>query len=217
MRRACASVTVVDFATYALSQLPPPPARVLEVGCGPDGGIVATLADAGYDTLGVDPRAPDGERFRALPFEELDEEPYDAVLAERVFHHVHPLADAVDKLARMTPLVVLDEFAWDRIDAPTQAWYEAEHRRLAAAGVDLAGPSDLDEWRLRHPGLIPSGVLVDTFRIRFAERRLEPRAYFYRWLGADTEAVEQALVDGGAIRPIGFRWVGVSRRAASPG
>jgi len=172
----------LDFATFALSQLPPQPARVLEVGCGPAGGIVDHLVSRGYDACAVDPRAPAGERFRQLRFEELRDEPFDAVVAERVFHHVHPLGAAVEKLARITKLVVLDEFAWDRIDPPTQDWYEAQHALLRAAGVDPVGPPDLDDWRCRHTGLVPSGDLLAAFRSRFGELLYEPRPYLYRWL-----------------------------------
>jgi 2-polyprenyl-3-methyl-5-hydroxy-6-metoxy-1,4-benzoquinol methylase len=60
---------VSDFATFVLEQLPPPPARVLEVGCGEEGGLVATLAGAGYDVLGVDPHAPDAPGFLRARFQ----------------------------------------------------------------------------------------------------------------------------------------------------
>src|SRR5579859_1971256 len=63
-RRISARLTrVSDFATFVLDQLPPPPRRVLEVGCGSEGGLVDLLADAGYDTLGVDPHAPERPGF----------------------------------------------------------------------------------------------------------------------------------------------------------
>jgi 2-polyprenyl-3-methyl-5-hydroxy-6-metoxy-1,4-benzoquinol methylase len=39
--------------------LPAPPARVLEIGCGPLGGFVPMLRASGYDATGVDPRAPE--------------------------------------------------------------------------------------------------------------------------------------------------------------
>src|SRR5205085_323501 len=52
MRRACARLAVVDFATFALSHLPAPPARVLEVGCGRRGGITPALAAAGREPAG---------------------------------------------------------------------------------------------------------------------------------------------------------------------
>jgi SAM-dependent methyltransferase len=201
----------VDFTEFALSQLPPPPARVLEVGCGPTGGITPALADAGYDVEAIDPRAPSGDRFRRGVLAEIRDERFDAVVAERVFHHVHPLDAAFDQLARMTRLVVLDEFAWNRIDARTTDWYEGQHRVLRAAGREPTGPPDLAEWRAAHAGLIPSEMLLRIARARFSERLYEPRPYFYRWLnGPATAALEKSLIDARAIEPIGFRWVGVS-------
>jgi SAM-dependent methyltransferase len=202
----------LDFATFALSQLPAAPARVLEVGCGRRGGVTPALAEAGYDVLGIDPDAPVGERFRAVALEQFDEQPFDAVVAERVFHHVHPLEPALDKVARMSPLVLLDEFAWERMDEPTCDWYEAQHRALTAAGRETIGPPDLVQWRAEHDDLHPSGVLLQELRVRFEERLYEDRPYLYRWLaGPATEQLEQALLDAGAIQPIGFRWVGVRR------
>src|SRR5919197_2965919 len=126
IRRACARLIEVDFATFALSQLPEAPARVLEVGCGERGGITTRLADAGYAVAAVDPRAPEGPRYRRIRFQELVDESYDAVVAERVLHHVHPLDESLDKLAALAPLLVLDEFAWDRIDDTARDWYEAQ-------------------------------------------------------------------------------------------
>jgi hypothetical protein len=120
----------VDFATYALSHLPDPPARILEIGCGEEGGVTPALVEAGYDALAVDPRAPAGARYRRLRFQDLPSESYDAVVAERVLHHVHPLDESLDKLAALAPLLVLDEFAWDRIDEPARGWYEERHREL---------------------------------------------------------------------------------------
>jgi hypothetical protein len=204
---------VTSFAQFLLEQLPPPPARVLEVGCGPRGGVTLELAAHGYDTLGIDERAPQAERFRQITLEELAEpDAFDAVVAERVFHHVHPLGQALDKVARLAPLFVLDEFAWERIDEPTRDWYEGHHRALSASGQEPPGPPDLTEWRRRWDGLHPSDVLRRELATRFDQRLYEDRPYLYRWLaGPATEPLEQALVDAGAIRPIGFRWVGASR------
>jgi hypothetical protein len=203
----------VDFTAFVLSQLPPPPARLLEVGCGEEGGIVDALAEAGYEVLGIDPDAPEGPRFRRIALEQLEEPArYDAVVASRVLHHVHPLGPALDKLARLAPLLLVDEFAWERIDAPTQQWYEAQYRMVsAAAGVPRRAPASLDEWRAHHWDLHPSSVLLAELGARFEERHLEQRPYFYRWLGDPaTEEVERGLIAAGAIQPIGVRYAGVA-------
>jgi hypothetical protein len=185
---------------------------VLEVGCGRGGGIVAGLAAAGYDVLGIDPHAPAGPRFRAITLEQLEEEPFDAVVVERVLHHVDPLGPAMDKLARLAPLLVLDEFAWERIDEPARDWYDAQRRALVAAGREPHGPPDLAAWRETWDDLHPSHVVRAELDRRYEQRLFESRPYLYRWLGGPaTEALEQALVDSGAIPAIGFRYVGVRR------
>ncbi len=185
---------------------------MLEVGCGSRGGITRALADAGYESLGIDPDAPTGDRFRAVTLEQLAEEPYDAVVAERVFHHVHPLGPALDKVARMAPLLILDEFAWDRMDDPTREWYEGQHRILVAAGRNPIGPPDLRAWREQHDDLHPSPVILRELSARFHVRYFEWRPYLYRWLeGPASEQLESALLDARAIQPIGFRWIGVRR------
>lgn len=204
---------MTSFAGFVLGQLPPPPGRVLEVGCGPEGGVVEELAHAGYDAVGVDPDAPAGGRFRRVSFEDFDDtEPFDAAVASRVFHHVGPLERVLDKLARLTPLLIVEEFAWERMDAPTQEWYEAHRRKLEEQGADPEGPADLDEWRARHLDLHPASLVLRELERRLATRLLEERPYFYRWLKhPPTEAVEAELIAAGAIQPIGLRYVG-SRR-----
>jgi hypothetical protein len=197
---------VTAFADFLLEHLPSPPARVLEIGCGPTGGVTPTLVDIGYDVLAIDELAPEGERFRQITLEELEEPAeFDAVVAERVFHHVHPLGEALDKVARMAPLFVLDEFAWERIDEPTREWYEAQHRALTAAGREPKGPNDLREWRARWHDLHPSDVLLRELAARFEQGLYEDRPYLYRWLGGPAT---EPLINAAAIRPIGFRWVG---------
>jgi hypothetical protein len=202
---------VSDFGTFVLDQLPPPPGRVLEIGCGSEGGLVAQLVAAGYDALGVDPRAPDGTNFRRDDFRNVDGE-YDAVVAGRVLHHVHPLDEGIAKLARLAPLLIVDEFAWDRIDADAQDWYQGQHRMLAAAGANPPGPPLLDEWRWRHADLHAHGVVLDTLRAHYDERVLEWVPYLHRWLdGPSSEALERTLVDVGAFPAIGYRWAGTTR------
>jgi hypothetical protein len=169
------------------------------------------LLDAGYDVLGVDPDAPVGPRFRQNEFQEVEGE-FDAIVAGRMLHHLHPLAEGMDALARLAPLLLVDEFAWDRIDAAAQAWYEQQHRLLRASGAEPPGPPDLDDWRVQHSHLHPHQLLLDAFRARYEERALEWVPYLHRWLdGPTTEALERSLIDAGAFRAIGWRWAGVRR------
>ena len=201
----------MGFKAFVLQELPAPPGRVLEIGCGEQGGVVPALLAAGYDALGVDPHAPEGDHFRQVDFREVDGS-FDAVVAGRVLHHVHPLPEAVDRLAALAPVLVVDEFAHDRIDASAQAWYEARHRELSARGVEPRAPASLDEWRTRHSDLHPHGVLLDALRARYEERTLEWLPYFHRWLrDPEIEQIEIALVRDGALPPIGWRWAGVRR------
>lgn len=195
----------------------PPPALVLEIGCG-NGELALSLDEAGYDVLAIDPRAPRGAIFRPVTIEELDDPgPFDVVVAERVLHHVHPLSPALDKLARLAPLLVLEEFAWERIDPATQAWYEGLYRRLAEEGREPKGPADLDRWRWDHQGLHRSDVLLGAVRERYEQRAFERQPYFYRWLELpEVEEIEQQAIGACAIRAVGYRYVGATR-ARRPG
>jgi hypothetical protein len=204
-------MVVSDFATFVLDQLPPSPGRVLEVGCGREGGLVAMLAARGYDVLGVDPEAPDEPGFLRARFEEIDGE-YDAVVAGRVLHHVNPLDDGIAKLTRLAPLLVVDEFAWNRIDDDARDWYQGQHRMLAAAGAAPPGPPDLGDWATRHPGLHSDETLLAALRAHYDERVLERIPYLHRWLGGpSSEALEGTLIGVDAFPAIGYRWAGTRR------
>jgi hypothetical protein len=184
---------------------------VLEVGCGNEGGLVDTLASAGYDVLGIDPEAPEGASFRRVRFQEMDGA-YDAVVAGRMLHHVNPLDEGIAKLASLAPLLVVDEFAPNRIDAGARDWYEGQRRMLAAAGASPPGPPDLGAWAERHPDLHSPETLLAALRVHYDERTLEWVPYLHRWLGGpSSEALESTLVGAGAIPAIGYRWVGVRR------
>lgn len=202
-----------EFLEYALAHLPPPPARVLEVGCGEEGGLTPALAEAGYEVLGIDPEAPEGPLFRRTTLEELDDPgPFDAVVAGRVLHHVVPLGPALDKLVLLAPLLVLDEFASNRIDEAARTWYAGEYCRLEAAGPVPHAPSDLAEWRAAHRGLHSYETLRTELDARYDERDLRWGPYFYRWLRSpETKESEERLIAGGELGPIGYRYVGHRR------
>jgi SAM-dependent methyltransferase len=192
---------------------------VLDVGCG-QGELTTALAIDGYDVLGIDPLAPEGERFRRILLEDLDldEGPFDAVVASHSLHHVRDLGQALDRivaLLRPAGALVLDEHGWDLADEATLDWLYNQRRTLAAAGQGEA-PSSLDalrdDWAAEHVGLHGFEVLRTEVDARFDERAFGRAPFLYRLLGGvATEVLEQALIDAGAIQALAFRYAGAAR------
>jgi SAM-dependent methyltransferase len=142
----------VELIDFVLSQLPPAPARVLEVGCG-KGELAAALDAEGFDVVAIDPEAPNGPIFRRTTIEAFDDEgSFDGIVASLALHHVDDLGAVLDKLVGMIrgPLI-LNEHAWDRLEPMTREW-EEEHAGLHGYAVMRA---ELDkrfverffEWR----------------------------------------------------------------------
>jgi SAM-dependent methyltransferase len=188
---------VTALTEFVLSQLPPAPARVLEVGCG-EGELARALDSSGYDVVAIDPEAPEGPIFRRTTVDEFeDADGFDAVVASRSLHHVHELGAALDKLARMLrgPLV-LDEFVWDQLDGQTAEQF----------GISLP------DWYDEHEGLHGYAALRRELDARFEERLFEWRPYLYRYDEIELEEDEERrLIESGAIAALGFRYAGVPR------
>lgn len=207
------------FVEFARAQLPPPPARVLEVGCG-QGELTTELAVAGYDALGIDPVAPFGDRFRRIRLEDLevDEGPFAAVVASHSLHHVVDLGGALDRIvALLAPggALVLDELAWDRVDEPTLDWLYGQRRALASAGHGEAPESleaQAEEWEATHAGVHGFEAMRRELDARFDEVGFAWTPHLHRHTGGvATEVLEQALIDAGAIQALGFRYAGRRR------
>ncbi len=192
---------------------------MLEVGCG-QGELTTALAVAGYDVLGIDPRAPQGDLFRRIRLEDLEpgDGPYDAVAASHSLHHIRDLGSALDRIAallRPGGVLVLDELAWDLADEATLDWLWNQRRALAAAGHgEAAATLDAlrEEWEAEYVGVHGFAALRDALDARFEEREFAPVPYLHRKLGGvATEVLEQSLIDAGAIQALGFRYAGAAR------
>jgi SAM-dependent methyltransferase len=209
---------------FVRGQLPGAPARVLEVGCGTLGGFVPALVDAGYDAVGVDPEAPEGDRYRRVEVERYEPPwPVDAVVASTSLHHVADLDEVLDRLEGLVVpggVLVVAEWAWERFDEATARWCFARlvppdpggepswlHRhqeRWAASGR----PWDdyVRAWATEE-GLHPGEAIVRGLDARFRRRLHAEGPFYFGDLTATSEAEEQAAIDAGQIRAGGIRHV----------
>src|SRR5690348_3084938 len=115
-----------DVRAFARANLPPPPARVLDVGAG-EGDLANALRVAGYDVLAIDPD-PRGEGVSATALHELDEPAgsFDAAVAVVSLHHVEPLEESCARLAdllRPGGTLLVDEIDIDVYDERAASWW----------------------------------------------------------------------------------------------
>jgi SAM-dependent methyltransferase len=215
------------LSPFVRAQLPAPPARVLELGCGPLGGFVPALLADGYDATGIDRNAPDGDGYRQSDFEGTAlGEAAGAVIASRSLHHVGDVGEVLDRVAAsLLPggLVIVAEWQWERFDERSARWC---FDRLAAPEGDdpgwlqrrrgdwLASGVRWDEyfaaWAGGH-GLHRAADIVAALDARFERVLCEEAPYFYADIDGVDEHDEQAAIDGGEISATGVRYVGALR------
>jgi SAM-dependent methyltransferase len=206
-------------------RLPAPPARVVDIGCGPLGGFVPMLRAEGYDAIGIDPQAPEQPHYQRLEFERAELPPQvDAVIASASLHHVSDPADVIDRIrSTLTSggTVVIVEWAWERFDEQTAAWcFERlgpddgagwlRRRRDEWLASGCEWPSYLRDWAERDR-LHPSELLLRLLDERFERELLSHGPYFFSHLVETTEADEQAAIDADLIRPTRIDYVGTRR------
>jgi SAM-dependent methyltransferase len=201
---AATILTAMEFADFVLSQLSRTPSRVLEVGCG-DGRLAFALAANGHNVTAIDPVAPEGPIFQRVTLEEFDPpDRFDAVVASRSLHHVPDVDLALEKIAQLAPLLIVEEFAWDRLDERTATWYLAH----------LDGPSAslqqcLREWQDEHAGLHGYETLRTALDDHFRECLFALSPYLHRYPKVDASREnEQAAIEADVINAMAFRYVG---------
>jgi SAM-dependent methyltransferase len=209
---------------FVRDQLPRPPARVIELGCGEAGGQVTALLDAGYDATGVDPEAPEGPAYKRIAFEDYwPDAPVNAVIASLSLHHVADPATVLDHVSRVLApggILVVIEWISERFDEATATWcFRLKIRDRAQPGAWLAELRD--EWAesalpwevfcrgwLEHHGLHSASSIRRALDARFVTTHDSGGPYYFPDL-LDADAVaEQAAIDTGAIKAGCLRYAG---------
>jgi SAM-dependent methyltransferase len=210
-------------------RLPAPPARVVEIGCGPLGGFVPKLRSSGYEVVGVDPKAPDEEEYRRSEFEHVDlPGDFDAVVASTSLHHVVDPVEVIDRVARVLAdegTFVVVEWAWEDFDEPTARWCFGrlgsderpswlQRRRDEWAGSGQEWDAYLSSWA-EQERLHSAAALLRLLDERFDRRHLSRGPYFFADLSGASMEDEQAAIDAGEVQPTRIEYVGTLRRARS--
>ncbi len=136
-----------------LSRLPPPPARILDVGAGL-GTTLARLMQSGYDAEGITPDEHQIAMIRARHGEGLEvscskfesfagRPPYDAVLFQESSQYIgaEPLFAKASEITRR--VLVLDEFASKPLDMPGEL-HDLTGFLSAAAGQGFVKIEEID-------------------------------------------------------------------------
>lgn len=208
--------------SFISSALPPTPARLLEIGCGTAGGIVPAALAAGYEAIGVDPHAPDGVAYRQVPFESYEPPSgIDVVVSVQALHHLADLDAAVERIDRMlTPdaVLVIVEWAWERIDEATARWLFARIPAEANSGwagerrdnwraSRLPWPEYRDRWAHEH-GLHGWHTVESALVNRFHTALREDVPSLFGDIPEISEEAERAAIAAGEISTTGIHWVG---------
>ena len=219
---------------FVRDALPAAPARVLEIGCGPLGGFVPMMLHDGHRAVGVDPEAPEGPGYARVEFERYeppaDVDPvgsFDAVVASTSLHHVHDLAEALDRVVttlRPDGTLILVEWMTERFDQATAQWCFdrlpatspedeprwLEHAREEWAASEQTWDAYFQGWR-REEGLHTGEDMLRALDARFEPRVCTYGPYLFAELDATTAADEQAAIDAGQIQATCLHYVASPR------
>src|SRR5579883_3322651 len=184
-------MSALETYRFLRARIPPPPQRVLEVGCG-NGYVTLELARDGYTVVGLDQSpdilavahhsreaSADTPGFGTVDYVCADirtwpipEDRFDVVLLNRTLHHLYDFQPLLTKLhGLLVPdgLLICQEYAYDRLDKRTASWVYAMQRLLFLSGLSPDNPATT-------PDDISSLQAFQTAWFEKAEKRGHPPA-----------------------------------------
>jgi hypothetical protein len=122
----------------------------------------------------------------------------------------------VSGLLRARGRIVVYEFAWDQFDRKTAEWFWTRRTALTPnMRRHFGGPSPavcLKKWRRTFHDLHTYRQMRAALDRRFATRFFAWTPYLHEYPGGlSSERQERRLIETGAIRPMGFQFVGQRR------
>jgi SAM-dependent methyltransferase len=204
-------VPTLETLTFVRAHLPPPPARILEVGCG-DGALAVRLQTLGYRLVAIDASAKAiaraterGLDARVVQWPDFEEAPFDVVMFTRSLHHIRSLDQAVARakhLLKEQGRVVVEDFAFSEIAPLAAEWlYQIlailSEARVLRAETDGFAAHILREgggpaaWQAAHdPHLHTADAMLACLRNYFPAVEATAAPYLYRYVCAVLEEHE---------------------------
>lgn len=195
---------------FVRASLPPPPARVVEVGAG-EGELAALLREAGYDVVAIDPAGEGAVLPVALLDIEAPPASFDAAVAVVSLHHVEPLEPSLRRLAEVVRpggRLVVDEFDVALLDEPSVEWLVARWRETGREPG--RPPAEIVTHMRAH--LHPLDAVRTALEEWFELGPVTTASYLHRWyLGEEFRAAEEELIASGSLPELGTRFTGTRR------